>query len=103
MSAVSYPIFRTPPNPPQTGVFRSTDAGQSWTLLLPATRHVIDGAPSPSVGFLDFEYGGSAAPDLMIVSELYGGLLKSQDAGLSWTRITPLKPTGLGALPACRT
>ncbi|HYO79383.1 MAG TPA: hypothetical protein VE010_23155, partial [Thermoanaerobaculia bacterium] len=93
-------FFRTPPEQPQTGVFKSTDGGQSWTRLRVATRHIVNDAPSPSAGFMDLEYGGALAPDLLYVSEFYGGILKSEDAGATWNYITPRKAGGFGALPA---
>lgn len=93
-------FFRTPPNQPPSGVYKSTDGGQSWTMLRAATRYNINGAPSLSAGFMDLEYGGAKAPDTLYVSELFGGLLKSVNGGASWDYITPRKAAGFGALPA---
>jgi hypothetical protein len=90
-------FFRTPPDMPQPGIFKSTDAGQSWTRLATATKYNVPN--SISAGFMDFEYGGAVAPDLMYVTEFYGGILKSTDAGASWRYVTPRKPNGLGAFP----
>ena len=39
------PGFKTPPNPPQTGFFKSTDGGQTWTRLREATRYLPNGTP----------------------------------------------------------
>lgn len=93
-------FFKTPPEQPQTGFFRSTDGGQSWTRLHSAVRYAPNGTPSASVGFMDLEYGGAVAPDLFYVSEFYGGLLKSEDGGATWSYITPRKVHGIGRLPA---
>lgn len=86
-------------NLPQTGIFKSTDDGQSWQLLHAAKRHVVNNNVL-SRGFTDFEYGGAAAPDLMYVSEYFGGILRSTDAGATWRYITPQKSTGYGTFPA---
>jgi photosystem II stability/assembly factor-like uncharacterized protein len=90
-------FFKTPPNAPQPGVFKSTDGGQSWTRLRTATKYDVPN--SLSVGFMDLEYGGAASPDLMFVSEYFGGILKSTDAGATWRYVTPRKENGLGAFP----
>lgn len=92
------PFFRTPPDMPRTGVFRSTDGGRSWTMLHAAKKHFV--GSSLNVGFMDFEYGGAAAPDLMFVSEYYGGILRSTDGGATWRYVTPVKANGYGAFPA---
>ncbi|HEY0160553.1 MAG TPA: YCF48-related protein [Thermoanaerobaculia bacterium] len=93
-------FFKAPPAQPNTGFFKSTDGGQSWTRLRTATRYVVNSAPSASVGFMDLEYGGASSPDLLYLSEFFGGLLKSEDGGATWNYITPRKPQGYGALPA---
>lgn len=87
-----------PDDLPQTGIFRSTDDGESWQLLRAAKRHDVTG--SVNNGFTDFEYGGAAAPDLMYVSEYHGGILRSTDRGATWRYITPLKASGFGTFPA---
>jgi photosystem II stability/assembly factor-like uncharacterized protein len=96
----SVQFFRTPPNQPQTGIFKSTDGGESWTLLRPATRHAVGNGKAASVGIIDLEYGGPKAPDLLYASEWYGGILKSEDAGNTWKLVTPKKINGVGDLPA---
>jgi hypothetical protein len=98
--AASAPWFRTPPNAPQSGIFKSTDGGRSWTLLRAAKRYTLSDGPAPSAGFLDLESGGTAAPDLLYATELYGGIVKSEDGGATWTAITPFKANGFGDFPA---
>lgn len=94
-------FFRTPPNQPQTGIFKSTNGGESWTLLRAATRHPLSaGTLAASCGVIDLEYGGAAAPDLLFASEWYGGVLKSENGGQSWQYVTPRKGNGIGDLPA---
>lgn len=90
--------WRVPSSLPQTGIFKSTDDGQSWQLLRAAKRHFVSG--SSSNGFTDFEYGGAAEPDLMYVSEYHGGILRSTDAGATWRYVTPQKGSGYGTFPA---
>jgi photosystem II stability/assembly factor-like uncharacterized protein len=91
------PFFRTPPNPPTTGIFKSTDGGSSWRLLKAATKHP---GPTSSAGIMDLEYGGTHAPDLLYASEYLGGILKSENRGETWSYITPRKANGTGAFPA---
>lgn len=91
-------FFKTPPDAPQPGLFKSTDGGQSWRMLRAAVKHAVTG--TLSLGFMDFEYGGAVAPDLMYVSEYYGGILKSQDGGATWRYVTPRKWNDVGEFPA---
>jgi photosystem II stability/assembly factor-like uncharacterized protein len=49
---------------------------------------------------MDLEYGGALAPDLLLASEYQGGIMKSEDAGETWSYVTPRKANGVGALPA---
>ncbi len=95
-ATVTASVFRTPPNLAQTGLFKSTDGGMSWRLLRAAIKHP---GPSGSVGFLDLEYGGAAAPDLFYVSEYHGGLLRSRDGGANFQYITPQRANGFGTFP----
>ena len=95
-ATVTPSFFRTPPNLPQTGFFKSTDGGMSWRLLRAAAKHP---GPSGSVGFLDLEYGGGVSPDLFYVSEYHGGILRSRDGGASFQYITPQRSNGFGTFP----
>lgn len=90
-------LFRTPPNLPPSGFFKSTDGGMSWQLLKMAVKHP---SLTGNVGFMDLEYGGALAPDLLYVSEYHGGILRSRDGGASFQYVTPQKPSGLGTFPA---
>lgn len=86
--------FSSPLMPMHTGVFKSTDGGASWRLVLAATT-------PRQVGFMDLEYGGAAAPDLLFAAEYHGGVHRSTDGGATWRYVTPLKPSStLGRFPA---
>jgi photosystem II stability/assembly factor-like uncharacterized protein len=91
-------FFQAPPDQPHSGFFKSVDGGNSWSLLRAAQRYPVIG--SLSAGFMDLEYGGALAPDLLFISEYFGGILKSEDGGASWRYVTPRKSNGLGAFPA---
>ncbi|MDQ3279807.1 MAG: YCF48-related protein [Acidobacteriota bacterium] len=92
-------FFRVPPNGPQPGVFRSNDGGQSWTLVRAAADYQ-DVTGNVSRGFLDLEYGGAKEPNLLYASEFYGGILRSEDGGVTWNYVTPRKASGTGIFPA---
>ena len=89
-----------PAQAPQTGIFKSGDGGQTWTMLKAATLY-----PSPvpyaqgNVGFMDLELSRSN-PNLLYASEYMGGIWKSINAGANWNLITPLKAGGGADLPA---
>ncbi|MBL8175230.1 MAG: hypothetical protein JNK48_11220 [Bryobacterales bacterium] len=77
-----------------SGIYRSTDAGETWTQVLnalPATDLVIDRANPNNL------YAG-----LGRFGEANAGVYKSADAGLTWTRLTsglpPAAETGRIAL-----
>jgi photosystem II stability/assembly factor-like uncharacterized protein len=86
-------FFRTPPSLPISGLFKSTDGGMTWRLLRSANRY---SSTTTSAGFLDLEYGGASAPDLLYVSEYFGGILRSRDGGATFQYITPRKMNGQG-------
>lgn len=92
--------YKPPPANRQTGVFKSTDGGQSWTLLKAATTYTYPGKQPGNNGFMDLEIGGPSQPDLLYITEYYGGIYRSANAGQSWTRVTPLNTGGFGAFPA---
>jgi photosystem II stability/assembly factor-like uncharacterized protein len=80
----------------QGRVFRSTDAGQTWTV-----------ASSPFTSSNDYPQGLSfrdANNGLLITDE--GDLARTTDGGLTWTRVAytgPLHALGLDAVPGSRT
>jgi photosystem II stability/assembly factor-like uncharacterized protein len=82
------------------GLFKSTDGGQSWTLLtngLPASTNQVNLAISPINPSMLFAAVASNGPPATV------GLYKSEDGGDSWTRITtdnrPAGRIGGGDLP----
>ncbi len=85
-----------PASTPQTGIFKSIDGGQTWTLLKASTVYT---SPLTSLqgnaGFMDLEMARSN-PNLLYASEYFGGVWKSTNAGVDWNLITPRK-AGLGA------
>ena len=77
------------------GIMRSTDAGNSWTLVTPQNDlHTFTAlAQDPRPGFQDTwyagggEFAGNSAADLG-ASYLGFGIWKSIDNGASWTKLT---------------
>lgn len=60
------------------GVFRTTDGGQNWTMVLPGRITDIANHPStPNIYFASVSRGGNAN----------GGLYRSTDFGQNWTRL----------------
>lgn len=84
---------RTPPGAPALGVYKSTDGGQSFTLLTDlATKTPADPTP-PDTG-VDFFTGGiykleldPTTPSTLYASVAGYGLWRSQDAGATWKNI----------------
>lgn len=88
-----------PAEAPQTGIFKSTDGGNSWTLLKAAT--VYNANPSRlegNVGFMDLELAQNN-PNLLYATEYFGGIYKSSNGGSSWSLITPVKAGGGADFP----
>jgi photosystem II stability/assembly factor-like uncharacterized protein len=70
-------VWRWPQN--QGGIFRSADAGATWTQMLPGPGHYVQfdsGNPNTAYVALGSGYGDPSS-----------GLYKSVDAGLSWTAL----------------
>ncbi len=89
-----------PPSAPTTGIYKSTDGGQTWTLSKAATLY--DAFPTHlqgNVGFLDLEMAQSN-PNLLFAAELFGGIWKTTNGGSTWSRITPMKAGGDATFPA---
>ncbi|MEO8586095.1 MAG: hypothetical protein ABI584_08030 [Acidobacteriota bacterium] len=91
--------YAPPPGTRQTGIYRSTNGGQSWTLLKSATRYTSP-CLGTDAGFMDLKIGGPSQPDLLYATEFAGGIYRSTNAGQTWTRLTPLKSAGTGGYPA---
>ncbi|MFN7939041.1 MAG: hypothetical protein U0R19_37285 [Bryobacteraceae bacterium] len=71
---------------PVTGLYRSTDAGETWTQVLsgvPGTDIVIDPS-NPNTMYAGAGRSGEAT----------AGVYKSTDAGVTWTRLTGGLPVG---------
>lgn len=91
-----------PASAPPTGIFKSTDGGQTWTLVKAATNYDVTVSRSldSNIGFMDLEMAQSN-PNLLYASEYLGGVWKSTDAGSTWNLITPQHGNGNGGiLPA---
>ncbi|MEW6363504.1 MAG: hypothetical protein AB1714_02570 [Acidobacteriota bacterium] len=95
-----------PPDRPQTGIYKSTDAGRSWRLVQPANDYrrymypVYDPYLAHGVGFMDLELF-NANPNVLFASEYSGGIYRSTDGGERWQRVTPVKnPDGGAAMGA---
>jgi photosystem II stability/assembly factor-like uncharacterized protein len=70
---------------PGSGLFKSTDAGDTWTEITRA-----NGMPAGVIGKIGITVSGADARRLYAVIEAAaGGLYKSDDAGASWTLANP--------------
>lgn len=88
--------FLNGPRTPQTGIYKSTDGGASWTLLKQATLYSHPFAGN-DLGFMDLELGNA---NLLYATEYGGGIYKSSDAGANWLLVTPKHNNGPGRFPA---
>ncbi|MDX2185523.1 MAG: hypothetical protein SFV32_01195 [Opitutaceae bacterium] len=79
---------------PQTGVFRSTDGGESWSKVLSAQFY----------GNEDFRWTGTiiarqpGAPEVAVAASAGTGIWRSSDGGINWTKSNApesLNPTDL--------
>ena len=89
-----------PPSSKPTGIYKSTDGGQSWELLKSGT--VYKAWPSylqGNAGFMDLELS-QIDPKTLYASEYFGGVWKSTNGGDNWQRITPMKAGGGADFPA---
>lgn len=85
---------------PQTGIFKSTDGGLSWTLQKASTLYTspLTGLQG-NIGFMDIELANSS-PNTLYASEYFGGVWKTTNGGTNWNRVTPVKGGGGPDLPA---
>jgi MYXO-CTERM domain-containing protein len=70
----------TDPGTVNQGIYRSSDGGATWTLLLPGT-------------FDDLEVDTSVMPRRLLADQAFSGALRSVDGGASWA-----PPVGLPAM-----
>ena len=89
-----------PAQAPQTGIFKSTDGGLTWTLLKAAALYTSPTASTTgNIGFMDLEMARSD-PNLLYASEYFGGIWKSTNGGTNWSLVTPVKAGGGANFPA---
>ncbi|MFH1082872.1 MAG: hypothetical protein V1751_05730 [Pseudomonadota bacterium] len=91
-------LFEPPPTP-QTGIFKSTDGGQTWRCTQYAVDYrdymypEYDPYRASGVGFMDLELF-LANPSVLFATEMSGGIYRSTDSGEHWQRVTPVKNPG---------
>jgi photosystem II stability/assembly factor-like uncharacterized protein len=86
--AALWEVFRTPHSlssgGPGSGLFKSTDGGDTWTEL---TRR--PGLPSGVIGKIGVSVSGADSSRIYaIVEAAEGGIFRSDDGGATWTRIS---------------
>jgi photosystem II stability/assembly factor-like uncharacterized protein len=68
----------------QTGVYKTTDGGETWT-------HLTAGLPDGLIGKIDIDVARSRPSTvyaLMEADQNQGGLYRSDDSGATWTRVS---------------
>jgi uncharacterized protein (TIGR03437 family) len=69
------------------GVWKSTDGGNTWTALTDAQASLANGAIALDPSNSDVIYVGTGEENFAIDSYYGAGILKSTDAGATWTNI----------------
>jgi uncharacterized protein (TIGR03437 family) len=69
------------------GVWKSTDGGSTWTALTDAQASLANGAIALDPSNSDIIYVGTGEENFAIDSYYGAGILKSTDAGATWTNI----------------
>ncbi|MFB3853584.1 MAG: glycosyl hydrolase [Vicinamibacterales bacterium] len=85
--AAIWEVFRTPHSlssgGPDSGLYKSTDAGESWTEI---TRNA--GLPKGTVGKIGVAVSGADSNRVYaIVEAADGGIFRSDDGGATWTKV----------------
>ncbi len=71
----------------QTGIYKTTDGGETWTHLTTAAK----GLPTGNIGKIDIDLARSKPSTvyaLMEADQNQGGLYRSDDSGATWTRVS---------------
>jgi len=71
----------------QTGIYKTTDGGETWTHLTTAAK----GLPTGNIGKIDIDVARSKPSTvyaLMEADQGQGGLYRSDDSGATWTRVS---------------
>ncbi|MEX2271050.1 MAG: hypothetical protein WD690_06245 [Vicinamibacterales bacterium] len=71
----------------QTGIYKTTDGGETWTHLTTAST----GLPTGNIGKIDIDLARSKPSTvyaLMEADHSQGGLYRSDDSGATWTRVS---------------
>ncbi len=72
---------------PHCGIYKSTDAGKTWTLILGHNKDGKNGWPKELVGKVGFSVSPVDPKRIYaIVEALDGGIFRSDDAGATWTK-----------------
>ncbi len=71
----------------QTGIYKTTDGGETWTHLTTAAK----GLPTGTIGKIDIDIARSKPSTVYALIEAdqnQGGLYRSDDSGASWTKVS---------------